>query len=395
MSTNNNVAFRRVVWPFAIAETIMWASSYYVFPALLLEWENNFGWSKTSLVSAFTMALIFSALVAPLVGRFIDRGQAKKVFVGCALAAAFLLVLLSRVTQFWQFFAIWLMLGIAMGGMLYEATFSVLTRVMGNRAKQAITLVTLLAGFAGTISFPAAHYLAGLVGWRGALLVFAGAVVFVAVPLLWLACSNAEGNLDQQVSNNNEKTGAVRSVLRRPGFWLLGFAFATLAVNHGAIIAHLLPLLDERAFDAQTAVLVAAMIGPMQVTGRLAMMASEKYLSIFAVGYACFIALALASLFLLFSPNAPELLVGFVVLQGAGNGIVSIVRPVVTARLLGQANFGTISGMIGLPYMLGFALGPTAAALVWSISGYDLVLILTLSLTLTGLLAFAFARRLS
>ena len=67
-------SFRRVVWPLAIAETIIWATLYYLFPALLLEWEQDLGWSKTELAGAFTMALVVTALLAPFVGRLIDHG---------------------------------------------------------------------------------------------------------------------------------------------------------------------------------------------------------------------------------------------------------------------------------------------------------------------------------
>ena len=35
--------FRRIVWPLAIAQIIMWAAMYYLFPALLLEWERDLG----------------------------------------------------------------------------------------------------------------------------------------------------------------------------------------------------------------------------------------------------------------------------------------------------------------------------------------------------------------
>ena len=46
-----------------------------------------------------------------------------------------------------------------MAGSLYELCFAILTLHMGKRASLAIALVMLLAGFAGTIAFPAAHAL--------------------------------------------------------------------------------------------------------------------------------------------------------------------------------------------------------------------------------------------
>ena len=35
--------FHKIVWPMAVAETIVWAGLYYAFPALLVEWEAEDG----------------------------------------------------------------------------------------------------------------------------------------------------------------------------------------------------------------------------------------------------------------------------------------------------------------------------------------------------------------
>ena len=78
--------FRRIVWPLAIAETLIWAATYYSFPALLLEWERDLGWSKAELSGAFTLALVVSAFLAPVVGRVIDRGYGTHVFTGARKA---------------------------------------------------------------------------------------------------------------------------------------------------------------------------------------------------------------------------------------------------------------------------------------------------------------------
>ena len=51
----------------AVAQTILWAGLYYLFPALFARWELNLGFSKTAIASAFTSALIISSLLAPLV----------------------------------------------------------------------------------------------------------------------------------------------------------------------------------------------------------------------------------------------------------------------------------------------------------------------------------------
>ena len=67
--------FRRVVWPLAIAETLLWAGFYYMFPALLAVWEKEFPWSKVEIVGAMTVSLLISAMLAPVAGRIIDHGH--------------------------------------------------------------------------------------------------------------------------------------------------------------------------------------------------------------------------------------------------------------------------------------------------------------------------------
>lgn len=368
---------------------------FYSFPALLLEWERDLGWSKTELSGAFTLSLVVSAMLAPVVGRLIDHGLGRFVFTGCALLGALCLVLLSKVTTLWQFYIVWLGLGFAMAGALYEACFAILTRAMGARAKRAITLVTLVAGFAGTVSFPSAYALAAVAGWRGAVLTFAAAVALVAAPLIWRGTRQAEQSRESQAHPASLRTREALNILRKGTFWLLAVAFAVISLEHGILLTHLLPLLDERGFHGETAILAASMIGPMQVAGRLAMMAAERHVSILGIAAACYVALAIAALALLGAGAVPALLVAFVLFQGSGYGVTSIVRPVVTAEFLGRANFGVISGLLALPFVCGSAMAPTVAAFVWERGGYDQVIELALVVAAIGLVSLLWAASLS
>lgn len=395
MSDPAAAPFRRIVWPLAIAETIVWAAMFYSFPALILEWERSLGWSKTELSGAFTLALVTSAVLAPVVGRLIDHGLGRHVFTGCALLGAVFLALLSRVTALWQFYVVWLGLGLAMSGALYEACFAILTRAMGTMAKRAITLVTLVAGFAGTVSFPSAFILVGFVGWRGATLTFAIAVAVIAAPLIWRGCRLAEKGRESQAHQSSSRTREALRILRSPIYWLLAISFAMIALEHGVLLTHLLPLLDEREIHGETAILAASMIGPMQVAGRLAMMAAERHVSILGIAMACYVALGIAALSLLGTSAIPALLVAFVLFQGSGYGVTSIVRPVVTAEFLGRANFGIISGLLALPFITATAAAPTIAAFVWERGGYDRVIVLALAATGIGLLSLLSAASLS
>jgi MFS family permease len=392
--------FRRVVWPLAVAETLLWAGFYYMFPALLGIWERDFSWTKVEIAGALTASLLISALLAPVAGRVIDHGHGRTQFVGSALLGAAMLVLLSRVTELWEFYAVWMGLGAAMAGCLYEPCFAVLTRVMGDRSRQAITIVTLVAGFAGTVCFPTVHSLEGVIGWRNVVLVFAALDVAVCVPLLLfgLARHGPQAQTPEVPSAEPAaaNTGKPLNLFRSWVFWFLGISYAMMAFNHFAVISHMLPMLAERGVGADTAVLAASMIGPMQVAGRLAVIAVQRHVTttppITAVSL---LAMATASAALLGAHAVPGLLVVFVLFHGAGNGVMSITRPVIVAELLGRRRFGVIAGLLAMPYIGFSALAPGLAGLIWLVAGYDGVLMLTASSGVLGAIALMTAAGIS
>jgi MFS family permease len=382
-----------IVWLIAAGVTLNWASIYYSFPALLPQWESDLGWSRAFLISAFTGALLISAISAPLVGMIVDRGRGRALMVGSALLGALCLAGLTFVQEPWQFLACWLLLGVAQAGALYEPCFAVLTRSFGTDAKRPITRVTLVAGFAGTISFPTAHALAGLFGWRGALIFFA-AMMVVSAGILFVALGRLGAEPHAAVEQTHQKSGVIGH-LRGPLFWLLALSVIMLSLNHATIITHLLPLLSERGVGGDTAILAAAMIGPMQITGRLAMMAAGERSSALGVSIASFIAMAVASAALFGTSMLFELVVVFVILQGAGFGVTSITRPVIIAACYGRRSYGAIAGALALPLTAASALAPTLAALIWSAGGYDLVVAFTFCSAVIGCLAMLAVARLN
>ncbi len=393
MPQEQHKKFKRIVWPLAIAQTLLWAGAFYLFPSLLGAWEEELGWTKTELAGAFTLALLLSAFLAPAVGRQIDLGRSRVLFPAATLIAAALLGLLSTVQELWQFYAVWAVLGVVMAGSLYEPCFAILTRYMGARARQAITLVTLLAGFAGTIAFPTSHALLDIIGWRGVTLVFAGLIGAVAAPLNFYAVSQALTANPAPPEPAAPNTGKSISGAAWPTFVLLGFAFATMAFDHGAIIAHLLPLFQDRGVHGEVAVLAAAMIGPMQVTGRLAMMTFEDKVATTSVAIVSLLAMTIATVALFGVKYEPMFLVVFVLFQGAGFGVASIVRPLLIVELLGRRKFGTIAGFLAVPFLVALALAPSAAGFIWTIGGYDALIAITAGISATGIVALTLAAR--
>ncbi|WP_287931568.1 MFS transporter, partial [Achromobacter sp.] len=176
----------RVVGALGTAQTLAWASSYYLPAMLAAPMARDLGIPTAAVYAAFSGAMTVSALTGPGAGRLIDRHggvvlAATSVLFACGLA------LLGLAQGVWSMTAAWLVLGVAMGAGLYEAAFASLVRLYGHDARGAITGITLIAGFASTVGWPLSAWMDSHLGWRGACLGWAALHLLIGLPLnAWL-----------------------------------------------------------------------------------------------------------------------------------------------------------------------------------------------------------------
>ncbi|MEM6487121.1 MAG: MFS transporter [Pseudomonadota bacterium] len=383
-------------WPITVlaaGQTLIWACLYYSYPALLVHWEADLGWARTTLSAGITLAILASAAGAPLAGRLIDRGQGAALLGGSAVLGGAAFASLALATAPWQFHAASLAVGLAFAGCLYEPCFALVTRARGAAAAGAIIRITLIAGFAGTLSFPAMHMLATALDWRGAVMAAGTFAALAVAPLLWLGARALEREAPPPPQPVRPRGAPpARAFLRTARFWCLALGFACVAAVHGALLHHLLPLLDERGIEADTAVLLAAGIGPMQVAGRLALSASQGRAPMAAVATLSFAAMGSAVVVLWAAGSSLAALGLFVLCFGAAYGVTSIVRPIIARDTLGDAAFGAKSGALAVPFLLAGAAAPYAGAALWRLGGYDAMLAVLLALEAAAFVLYLAAR---
>ncbi len=382
-----NIGKSRALAMLAAGETVVWTCLFYVFPALLLRWESSFTWSKLQLTGAITLALFISAVLSPSFGKLIDRGYGPHLLSIGALLGGLCLYLVSHVTDLWQFYLIWSVIGGCFAACLYEPCFAILTRAYGIDAKRGIIVVTLVAGFASTISFPAAHLIASYWDWQTVIRCFSFATLIAGVPLLFFGALYVERDYRQTNSNQSSPSDKNRTPvdIRTAKFLRLAIAFALLAVVHGATLHHLLYILGDRSLALGVSVFVASLIGPMQVFGRVVITAFQKQLSHKLIVYGAFIFMGSAMLLLYNAHYGLTVAVIFAVVFGSGYGTLSIIRPLIARDLLGEKNFGAKSGYLALFYFIGAAVSPYLGSLVWVVGGYDALIALLMVMAFGGL----------
>lgn len=350
------------VWAIAVTQTLGYACFFYIFAALILYWRSALPWGDGVLASGMTLAVVVSAVIAPFAGRAVDRGRAVWLLAGGAAVGAVSLALLAVAAHPAVYLAAWAGLGAAQAMCLYEVAFALLIRRHGTDARAAITRVTLVAGFASTLAFPAGAALAEGYGWRVAVWVAAGLAAGVILPLnLWAAQVIGQG-AERAMAGTVPRTAGWRGTLAQPAFLPLAVVFSLLALDHWMLVAFLRPALDAMGVADGAAVTAAALIGPSQVAGRVALMAAGMRLSgqrAFVVTLAAF---GLAPLLLVAGGVSPLFAFGFALLQGAANGILTILRPVLVSERMGAEGYGATAGLMSIPTLGASALAPSLGA---------------------------------
>ena len=350
-------------WPLVLAlgtaQTLAWASTYYL-PALLARpMAEGLGLSQTAVWSAFTLALLASAALGPFAGKAIDRLGGRPVLMTTSLLFAIGLLALSQAQGIASLFAAWLLLGVAMGSGLYEAAFAALVRLKGSHARASITGITLLAGFASTVGWPFTAWLESEWGWRAACMTWASLHLLVGLPLNASIPRVTAAQPGAQHPPAPPPGGEVQAAPPAPPAgtaWLLAYVFAAAWFVSTAMAAHLPQLLVASGATLGTAVAIGALVGPAQVAGRLLEFGALRRLHPLWSARCAAAAHPLGVLcWMTWGPVAGT---AFALLHGAGNGILTIAKGTLPLVYFGPTGYGRRQGLIMAPSRVAQAFAP-------------------------------------
>ena len=210
----------------------------------------------------------------------------------------------------------------------------------------------------------------GRLGGQGALFVFAALILCCVVPVSVLAVLRLRRRARAAgLVSRPEAPGALRAALRRAEFWAIGGAVGLIWLNQGILLTYLLTLFADRGAAPALAAAAAACIGPAQVAGRLALLLAGARVSTSGATLGALGSVVAAGLVLW----ATGLIFVFAALQGAGAGLLSILRPVLVAEVLGRQGFGAVSGAVAVPAILASAAAPSVGAALLGLGGTELV----------------------
>jgi predicted MFS family arabinose efflux permease len=373
-----------IILSLGTSQTLAWASSYYL-PAILADpIARELGISTNWLFAAFSAALVISGILGPRVGRQIDRVGGRQVLCASNVLFAAGLALLGASTSLWSLGAAWLLLGLGMGVGLYDAAFGTLGRIYGDKARRAITGITLIAGFASTVGWPLSALGLETIGWRGTCYGWAIAHLVIGLPLNLIFLPRETPVARTEATASKPHIAIDRTMV------LLSFAFAAAWTVTSAMAAHLPRIVETFGATQAQAVFAGMMIGPAQVAARvLEASLLTRFHPLVSTRLACITHPIGACVIGLFGGGAAA---AFALLHGAGNGILTIARGTLPLSIFGPKDYAYRLGLIGAPSRIAQALAPLGFGLLIEPLGKS-ILVLSALLSLAALIALAMIPR--
>jgi len=360
-------------WLVGVAAFLLTLMSLTVFQGLgtiLVALERQFGWSRTALSGAFSLARVEGAILGPVEGFLVDRvGTRKMVFIGYILMGLGFLWL-GQVETLWAFYASFMLitLGSGLGGWLAiiamvnnwftrQRTFAMASAMSGIHFGGL--LVPLLALGIEAFEFSGAATIIG---------VFLLIVVGPAAKAIrnhpedmGLQPDGDSENLSESVLTEDEEPDfTAAQALRTPAFWILTVMQVASSVAIVTLALHLVPKLTDMGMTLSGA-------GTVVLTYTIVALPSQFLSGYFAdrlpktLMIAIFLAIQGIALTIIAFADTILLAYIFALLYGIGFGGRNPLTTAIRGEYFGRKAFATIMGISQFPMNIGMIGAPLFA----------------------------------
>jgi MFS family permease len=351
--------------------------SYFGMSAFFPAFEREFGWSRTAISGAFSLARIESGFLGPIEGYLVDRvGPRKMMFVGifiCVLGF-FALSLVNSLPTLYAAIILGIVLGSSLG---YHMPISLLiAKLFRERRSLAFGIFRMGPGISGPL-VPLVGAMIALWGWRSAAVISGCILLVVGLPLAYVINRIAQAQETEFLVPPDAKTGAatvthgssdpqftLSQTLRLPAFWTLSTSMALRHMVTEGVSVHFVILLVDRGWGMEAAsglLGVSALIGaPARIgMGWLGDLVDKRKLVI-----GLLLSLAV-SVFFMGWTAAPMVFTPFMVVYSLAYGGLASLQEPIRADYFGTKAFATIQGVSRTVTTVGTFVGPILAGFLY------------------------------
>lgn len=382
----------RTAWALGTVELTCWGALIYTFSVFLPVMHQSLGWSQTLITAAYSFSIAVRAVAVTAAGWWIDRRGAAALMITGALGGVIILVAWSAISSPVELFAVFLGIGLVTSAVLYEPAFAIVVRLYPERRTSALLIVTVLGGFASTIFLPAAGALTGWLGWRHALVALAAIVLVGAVlplaafvrdpPRPGAAAEPGKDGGPRQESPRQESAAeapGIRVAARlaagsAPYRWLTMASFM-VSVALVFVNVYLVSYLLGQGYTLTVAAAAAGSLGILSVLGRIVLSRAAQRIRLARVTGVLVAIQALAVVPLLTGARNLAGLVAFILMFGAGFGVITLARANLIADYAPAQMYARWAGFQSTVLTVAQILAPVAGSLLHAWTGYRAVFI--------------------
>jgi len=343
----------------------------YSFGVFVTELEADFGWNRAGINGTLTLFAV-GGLLAPLVGRLIDRHGVRPVMM-----ASFGLLAVSHlarpfVTDLWQFYALSFVQFAAVPGTIMLPAGKLLAIWFPAARGRAMGFSSMGANIGGATFSGLSAFLIGRIGWEGTYAVY-GVIFLVAIPIVALVIRE-DG---RRVAAGDPPPPAAeglptRAALRTRAFYILVISLTLAQLTYLSVLTQIVPHLENIGFSRGTA---AAGLGAMALFGAIGKVSfgwlTEHVPSRFVVMLS--LSLQAAGLAILISAGDSRFLWSFVPVFGLGFGALGALMTLFVQETFGVREFATIFGLVNFFTQGASIVGPPlVGASFEATGGYEL-----------------------
>ncbi len=351
--------------------------------------QREFGWTRTDVSVAMTVALALGGFLNPMMGLALDRvGPRMIALVGVVIICSAMASLGSATGAAFNWQLLWLF--VAIGAALVQPMVWVNAVASRFDAARGLAIaITLMGPALGSSIFPlVSSLLIDGLGWRGAFVGLGLLWALLVLPPLLLFFRGARDLGVQKIGKSNSIMPlpglSVRAGLTSPTFYKLLAAGGLITFAMIGTIVHLVPILIEGGASRTTAAAFAALVGIFSVIGRLVTGALLDRYPARTVALVAMVSPILGFLLLLFSGSYWTMAVA-VPLIGFSLGVEIDLIAYSSTKHLGLRNFGFLYGVLTAAMTVGTAIGPLVASQIFDhTGGYQPFLWLCLALLVSG-----------
>ena len=337
--------------------------------------RKQFGWSRTVLSGAATLARAESGFLGPAGGWLVQKHGAKFVMTTGFILFAIGMVLLGMTSNVAMFYISFLLLSIGMGlGSWTPSTALITTWFQKNRAK-AIGFMMFGMGLGGFLVAPIVATIINATSWQTTAFISAAVISIIGLPLTRVIKNTPEDmNLlpDGKQSHVFSKTSKVvekdnssteisltaREAIKTRNFWLLSIGHGIALMTVSGLNIHLVPFLQSgKGFSTLGAAQgLAIMMGAATIAPLLGGILGDRYPKKYLASLTMLLHMA-AILLLARSTKITTIYLALLV-QGLAWGVRGPILTAMRGDLFGPKNFPIINGFTQLVTMFPQMLAP-------------------------------------